>query len=167
MARLVCQSTDRQDDGKCGARAERQRVVFGTSLLGQFTRFAAVGLAATAIQYLILIVAVEIFGSSAAVGSGVGYVMSSAANYSLNYRFTFDSTRAHTSALSRFIVVSLVGLLLSVALMTLFAGYWRTPYLLAQVVVTAITLIWNFIGSALWSFASPPAVTIDPTSRSP
>jgi putative flippase GtrA len=124
-------------------------------LIRQFTRFVVVGGVATAIQYAILIACVEALGWTAAAGSGVGFVLSSIVNYSLNYRFTFRSSRAHRSAVWRFVVVSSGGLLLNVGLMALFVSHWRVPYMPAQVLVTGITLVWNFTGSACWSFVSP------------
>jgi putative flippase GtrA len=128
-----------------------------------------VGLVATAIQYLILAIGVEAFGWGPVVGSGAGFVLSSIANYALNYRFTFRSSRAHASAMWRFVVVALGGLLLNVALMALFVDRWRIPYMPAQVLVTAITLVWNFTGSAFWSFVTPAsasnAAPAEPVSR--
>jgi putative flippase GtrA len=135
------------------------------SLLPQFARFAAVGVVATAIQYITLMIGVELLGWSAATGSGVGFVLSSVVNYVLNYRFTFRSSRAHASALWRFGVVTSIGLLLNVLLMMLLTEHWRFPYLLAQVLVTGMTLIWNFTGSVYWSFVPPDAASAGPVSR--
>jgi putative flippase GtrA len=130
----------------------------------QFARFVLVGLIATAIQYGILALGVEVLGLRADISSGIGFALSAIVNYLLNHRFTFRSSRAHSSALWRFTAVAGVGLLLNVSLMGLLAERWRVQYLLAQVLVTAITLFWNFIGGALFSFADPPART-QPISR--
>ena len=123
--------------------------------LMQFARFALVGLVATAIQYGILASSVEIFGLRADTGSGIGFALSAIVNYLLNHRFTFRSSRAHSSALWRFMAVAGVGLLLNVGLMTLLAERWQLQYLLAQALDTAVTLFWNFIGGAVFSFADP------------
>lgn len=120
----------------------------------QFIVFAAVGVTATALQWGILIIGVEFFRWPPAVGSGVGFLISASANYLLNYRLTFRSSRAHLSAASRFFVVAGFGLLLNVALMQLLTNHWRFQYLLAQTVATIVVIAWTFSGSAFWSFAS-------------
>jgi putative flippase GtrA len=119
--------------------------------------FAVVGAIATGIQYLVLVLCVEVFGTSPALGSGIGYVLSSVANYAINHRFTFRSSRSHPSAVGRFLVVASIGLVLNVSMMTLFAEHLRIQYLLAQVLATGVTLVWNFLGSAFFSFANPAA----------
>ena len=124
-------------------------------VIPQFLTFAVIGLAATAIQYCILIVGVELFGLSAPLSSGVGFAVSSVANYLLNYRVTFRSSRAHASAAARFAIVAIGGLLLNVACMELFAEHWQVQYVLAQVLATAIALIWTYFGNACWSFTNP------------
>jgi putative flippase GtrA len=119
----------------------------------QFFKFVAVGLLATAIQYGVLLAAVELFGLPATMGSGIGFVLSAAANYYLNHRLTFRSERQHLSAASRFVVVSAVGLLLNVAVMQLLTVHWRIQYVLAQVVATALIVSWSLCGNAYWTFA--------------
>ncbi len=121
----------------------------------QLAGFAVVGVVATAIQYGILAVSVSLCDLRADIGSGIGFVGSASVNYLLNHRCTFRSTRPHSSALWRFLAVASVGLLLNVSLMALLAGRWHVHYLLAQVPVTGLTLLWNFIGSAFFSFADP------------
>lgn len=133
-------------------------------LLGQFARFAVVGLIATLIQYGVLAVGVEWFGLRSDLSSGVGFVLSAIANYLLNHRFTFRSSRSHSSAVWRFIAVATVGLLLNVSLMSLLAEHWHIQYLLAQVLVTGIVLLWNFFGGVFFSFANPAAGG-EPVSR--
>lgn len=120
--------------------------------LAQLVRFVIVGLFATGLQYAILICSVEALDLPAPIGSGLGFAVSAIANYALNYRFTFRSTRAHSAAVWRFVVIAAVGLLLNYALMLLFAEHWHVPYLLAQILVTGITLIWNFCGNGFWTF---------------
>ena len=128
-----------------------------TQLLGKFLRFVLAGLLATLLQYAVLVLAVEVFRLSPPIGSGIGGLLSAAANYYLNHRFTFQSTRPHRSAAYRFALISATGLAINVGLMQWLAVRQSIPYLLAQVVVSAIVLVWNFTGSTLWSFATPEA----------
>jgi putative flippase GtrA len=124
-------------------------------LLHQFGRFVVVGLLATGLQYAILVFCVQALGLRPALGSGLGFALSAGVNYILNHRFTFRSGRAHLSAIWRFIAVAGIGLLLNIGLMEVLVERWRVQYMLAQLVVTAITLLWNFAGSAFFSFVNP------------
>jgi putative flippase GtrA len=123
--------------------------------LRQFLAFAAVGTAATAIQYCILVAGVEWVGWAPPLSSGVGFTVSSVLNYLLNRLLTFRSSRPHASAASCFAAVALGGLLLNAACMGLLVEHWHIQYVLAQVVATLTTLIWTFCGNAFWSFANP------------
>ena len=81
----------------------------------KFGRFVFVGGICTAIQYLLLVIFVEGPGLAVTLASTLGYLMSSAANYFLNYRFTFNSSSLHRVALPRFSLIVSAGLLLNAA----------------------------------------------------
>ncbi len=114
--------------------------------------FAGVGAVSTLLQYLILVLCVERFGISAVAGSSIGFVCSAIFNYLLNYHFTFRSDNPHLVAASRFALVASVGLAINTGLMALFVHYSALPYVVSQVITTAVVLVWNFLGNALWSF---------------
>lgn len=118
----------------------------------QLLRFCVVGAAATAIQYVTLILGVETLGASATIASGVGFVISAFVNYSLNYRFTFASSRSHWLTSRRFAVVTSAGLIINLLLMATLNDAFHLQYMWAQIMVTAIVLFWNFCANALWSF---------------
>ena len=121
----------------------------------RFTRFALVGAAATAIQYGILIALVRAAGANPTLASSIGFLLSSVANYALNYRYTFRSTRRHGPAVARFALLCGVGLLINAALMRALIGAgWH--YVLAQVLATLAVLLWNFAGNSLWTFGAGP-----------
>jgi len=120
----------------------------------QFVVFVAVGATATALQYGILFIGVEWFGLNAVVASCLGFVLSAVVNYWLNYHLTFSSANTHAVAASRFVLVAVAGLAINAGLMALFVTRLRMAYALGQLLTTAIVLMWNFIGSARWTFAS-------------
>jgi putative flippase GtrA len=121
-------------------------------LSGQAARFLVVGAISTAIQYVVLVIAVELFDMRADVGSALGYLISAAVSYVANRRYTFRSDAPHKQAAFRFVVVLLVGLAMNTLCMTLLAEHWGVPYIAAQVIATGIVTVWNFLGHALWSF---------------
>jgi putative flippase GtrA len=119
-------------------------------LLERLIRFGLVGAVATGIQYVILILLVHA-GFWPAVASAIGFVVSAAGNYLLNYHFTFRSQRSHGPAAAKFVMLAAVGLAINFALMHVLVGAgWY--YLLAQVCATAVVFLWNFVGNSLWTF---------------
>jgi putative flippase GtrA len=120
-------------------------------MLERLVRFGMVGALATGVQYLILVALVRWAGLWPPVASALGFLVSAVGNYLLNYHFTFFSRQPHAPAALKFLILSTVGLALNAALMEhLMDLGWH--YLVAQVFVTAIVFLWNFIGNSLWTF---------------
>ena len=118
--------------------------------LGKLFRFGLVGAAATALQYLILVLLVH-EGVASPTASTIGFVISAVGSYVLNYHFTFRSRESHGPALAKFMTLVSVGLALNYGLMQLLTGAgWY--YLVAQVCTTGVVFLWNFIGNSLWTF---------------
>ena len=121
----------------------------------RFAMFAAVGVCGTGIQYLVLWLGVEFFAIKAAIASGIGYALGSVANYLLNFFITFKSQsnqQSHRSAAAKFYTITGIGWCINTALMALFVGHWHWGYWLAQLLTTAIGLVWNFSGNHWWVF---------------
>jgi putative flippase GtrA len=121
----------------------------------RFVKFAAVGGIATAIQYAVLVLLVRGARMAPTPASSIGFVLSAGVNYLLNYRFTFQSDRAHGPAVAKFAVLAATGLLINAAIMRLMIGAGM-HYLIAQVCATAVVFLWNFIGNSLWTFGVRP-----------
>lgn len=120
-------------------------------MLERLLRFGLVGALATAIQYLVLVILVRWAGLWPPAASALGFVVSAVGNYLLNYHFTFLSRQPHGPAAAKFLVLAIIGLALNAALMEVLVDFgWH--YLLAQVCVTAIVFLGNFIGNSLWTF---------------
>ncbi|WP_373974401.1 GtrA family protein [Chitinibacter sp. SCUT-21] len=128
-------------------------------ILKQFLTFALVGLCGTGIQYLVLWLGVAWRGDSAAVSaSAIGYLLGSVANYLLNYFFTFKDQhgqKSHREAAAKFYTIAGLGWLLNTGLMLLFVDMLAWAHWPAQLLTTAIGLLWNFAGSRWWAFRHP------------
>ena len=118
----------------------------------QFMNFFVVGLGAAVVHYSLLIGLVEGAKAGTVIATLAGYVGGGIVSYGLNRRFTYLSRRPHHEAAWRFALVAGVGFLLTGALMQLFNGVWGWPYLIAQLVITGIVLIWSFVANRLWTF---------------
>jgi putative flippase GtrA len=120
--------------------------------LTRFVRFIGVGGIATGIQYCVLWGLKEFSGTNTVVGSGIGFCLSALANYAMNYHYTFGTNVGHGTALPRFVVVSAGGLALNSLLLAALLRATPWHYMLCQLIATAVVLLWNFLGSLLWSF---------------
>lgn len=118
----------------------------------QFRRFLLVGGLCTALQYVLLAAGVEWLGMSAVAASTLGFVASAAVNYLLNRRYTWASGEPHAQLLWRFVAVVAVGLALNALFMQLLHGYLHWQYMLAQLLATAVNLMWNFCAHRNWTF---------------
>ncbi len=118
----------------------------------QFARYAIVGVCATATQYTILILLVELFSTEAVIASTAGCIVGSVVSYFMNHRFTFKSEKRHREALWRFYSIVLVGTVLNAGLMYFGIKTLHLQYIVAQVITTGLVLIWNFSANRSWTF---------------
>jgi putative flippase GtrA len=107
---------------------------------------------------------VEFWAMKAAVASGIGYALGSVANYLLNFFVTFKShetQQSHRAAAAKFYTITGIGWCINTGLMLLFVGYWHWGYWVAQLLTTAIGLVWNFSGSHWWAFRHATVKVVD------
>lgn len=120
---------------------------------GLFGRYALIGLWATAVHYSVLVALVELWltnpGPAAAAGAGSGAL----AAYIGNRHLTFASRTAHLRALPRFLFVAAIGALLSGSIVWSGTTLLRLPYLVPQLLATALVLGGGFVLNRQWTFA--------------
>ena len=103
-------------------------------------------------HYGALILLVQIMALNAIVASTAGFVIGAVTNYQLNYHYTFASDKNHAEAMSKFFTVAIVGMLFNGLVMFLCVNLLDMLYLFAQVVATALVLLWNFFANRWWTF---------------
>jgi putative flippase GtrA len=115
-------------------------------------RYAAVGVAATAAHWALLVLLVEGPGLPAWLGSGAGAVLGAQMAFFGNRRLTFDHRGALWPAWWRFMGTALLGGAFGMAVVG--AGVtlgWH--YLLAQAVATVLVMLLTFGVNSVWTFA--------------
>lgn len=118
-------------------------------LVGQFLRFGVVGVVATAIDYLVLMLLSQVVGWDPVPSSAISFSVSLVFNYLASMRFVF-SRREGLSRRREFVifaVLSLIGLFLNSAIMwagTGLAGDGALAVTASKVVATAVVSVWNF-----------------------
>jgi putative flippase GtrA len=120
--------------------------------IGRFGRFAIVGGVATAFQYVVLIVCVRELSLAPVAASAIGFALSSGLNYYLNYRLTFRSSRAHITALPRFLLIAGIGLGANSVAMWVLTKSAHLGYVQAQLIATTLVLLWNYAANRKWTF---------------
>lgn len=122
------------------------------ALFRQFINFTGVGFVSAIGHYGLLIALVQLAGVAAVPASAAGALLGAWINYTLNYHFTFRSSKRHREAVLKFAAVATVGLVLNTLFMWVGVDLIGAHYLLAQVVTTGLVLIWSFAGNRFWTF---------------
>jgi putative flippase GtrA len=114
---------------------------------GSLVRHQAGAIAATVVDYSLMIALVSEAGAAPEVGTAVGAACGGITNFVLGRRWVFRATQ-HDAAIAqarRYAVVSLGGLLLNTAGMHVLASLMHLPYVGARVVVSLfVSVLWNF-----------------------
>jgi putative flippase GtrA len=112
--------------------------------------FSLVGAIGTLAHYSILYVLVEFYKFNPVAASGWGALAGLLVNYCLNYKLTFKSQQSHAQTFPKFALIASLGLGLNLLLMASLTHHLY--YLYAQVITTAVVLIWNFFANSFWTF---------------
>jgi len=121
-------------------------------VIAQFVKYAIAGAGGTAVQYAILFALVELAAAPPVFASTVGAVAGALVNYVLNYHYTFQSRRPHREAATRYLTVSVVGIVLNAAVLALAMTLPGMHYFVAQLLATATVLIAAFLANRTWTF---------------
>lgn len=121
-------------------------------MVDQLWRFFLTGGLATGLQYLVLGIGTSFLEWSAAVSSGIGYLVGSVVSYLMNYFFTFASNSPHVQAAARFYLMVAIGWTINTVVMALLADWAGWNKWVSQLLATGFALVWNFIASRIWVF---------------
>lgn len=128
-----------------------QRLPPGPTAL-QVLRYAAVGACGTGLHYLVMWGLIRTVGAAPVAASTIGACCGAAANYGLNYRFTFRSQRGHQHAAPRFFLVAAFGLGLNALLLGFALHALGLPILWGQLTATASVLAFTYLANRSLTF---------------
>ncbi len=119
----------------------------------QLIKYAGVGGTAALVEwtsFAVLITAARLHYLTAVSAS---FVIATAVNYLLSVLFVFVRGRhpAHKELVLLYLV-SAVGLLLNLLLMSLFVGFLSMPVMPSKIAATGIIFFWNFGARKIWVF---------------
>ena len=113
-------------------------------LINQIGKFFVVGIIATVIDYVILIICKELIGLPILLSTSIAFVISLIFNYILSTKWVFKVSSSRKKSIL-FILFSIIGLLLTEFIMWLLNIKLLINYLIVKVIATAIVMVFNFI----------------------
>lgn len=122
-------------------------------LLDRLSRYAVVGLAATAVHWALLMAFVELAGCPAWQASGLGAMAGAQVAYAGNRALTFRHRGRWWVSWPRFQLTAGGGALLSMTVVTL-AQAAGLHYLAGQFVATVLAMFGTYAVNRRWSFAA-------------
>ena len=117
------------------------------ALFGQIGRFLIVGTLAFFVDYGVLWALVEVLKVNDLIASAISFSVSVIFNYILSTYWVFDCNEKGSKAgtFVVFLLLSISGLLLNLAIMWLAVGFLQIYYLIAKIGSTGIVMVYNFI----------------------
>lgn len=117
------------------------------NLIAQIMKFGVVGILATLLDYVVMIVLTEVFGVPPVASSTISFSISVVFNYLASMRYVFS----HREDMSRrrefiiFLVLSIIGLGINAALMWVGTELAGIDYRIVKLFATAVVMVWNFV----------------------
>ena len=119
-----------------------------------FLKYCVVGVSGTAVDVGALYIFIEYFNLPLLTATTLAFLLAVVNNFILNKIWTFENkSKNYKKLFIKFLIVSLVGLILTNASMyTLveIAGIW---YIYSKLITSGIVLTWNFLGNKFWTFS--------------
>jgi dolichyl-phosphate beta-glucosyltransferase len=118
-----------------------------------FVKYTTVGIAGTCIDVGSLYVLVDVVHLPVLLATVVSFLLAALNNFFLNKIWTFhNDRRAAREQFVKFIVVSSIGLVLTVACMAVLVFVLRLWYIGSKLLTSLIVLFWNFLANKFWTF---------------
>lgn len=116
-------------------------------LLIQIFKFGIVGGIAFVIDYVSLIVCKEVFHLNTLLAAAIAFTISVIYNYIASVKWVFDVNKEKDEKTNFiiFIVLSIVGLIITEIIMWFGTDVLKISYLIIKIVATAIVMVFNFI----------------------
>ena len=115
-------------------------------------KYCLVGLGGYLVYLLLMIGMVEVLNLDPVLASFLSFIPSLIISYTLSRNWVFSSSRNHRAAVSRYLVVIGISLILNVTIMYItihWLGWW---YIYSQILVVVVVPINNYVFNYLWVF---------------
>jgi putative flippase GtrA len=124
------------------------------TLLYKFLKFGVVGLSGMAVDFGITFLLKEKLRVNKYFSNTCGFLAAASSNFILNRLWTFQSDDPDIAfQYVKFLSLSIVGVLLSNAIIYLLHDRWKWNFYFAKLVSIALVVFWNFFASYFFTFA--------------
>lgn len=116
-------------------------------LINQILKFGVVGGVAFLIDYAVLFVCAEFLKLGVLWSAGIAFTISVIFNYIASVKWVFDVNKENDPKKNFiiFIILSIVGLILTEIIMWIGTDLMYIHYLIVKIIATAIVMVFNFI----------------------
>jgi putative flippase GtrA len=121
--------------------------IISNKLVQQIVKFTVVGGLAFIIDYATIIICKEIFNINVLLSAAIAFTVSVIFNYILSIKWVFDvkQKRSKEKNFIYFIILSIIGLILTEIIMWIGTDLVNIHYLFVKIIATAIVMVFNFI----------------------
>lgn len=122
-------------------------------VIRQFVKFAIVGAIGACVDVGTLVILKEILGLNVYLANFFSFSLAVINNYIWNSHWTFaDQEKEHKRQIVQFVIISIIGLVLSEILLYIFHDITHLHYLIAKCLGILVVLFWNFFANRFWTF---------------
>lgn len=116
-------------------------------LIKQIIKFGGVGVLCFLIDFGVLYLLTDIFSFYYLVSAAISFTVSVIVNYLLSVKFVFETNPEYSQTRNfiLFIIFSVIGLLLTEAIMKIGVDFLNWNYMAVKIIATAIVMVYNFI----------------------
>jgi dolichyl-phosphate beta-glucosyltransferase len=118
-----------------------------------FFQYAIVGCIGTAIDLGSLYLLVEFLHIPVLISTAVSFSLAVINNFTLNKYWTFKNKSSNIrKQFIKFLIVSIIGLLITEICMSLFVYGLKIWYMTSKLITSGLVLTWNFLANKYWTF---------------
>jgi putative flippase GtrA len=122
------------------------------AIFGRFFRYGVVGGFGTVIHLVIIFLFVEYFKLTPIVSSVAGFFIVLVVSYFLNRFWTFQTKNTNRFQFIKYVIVSVIGLVINISIMYITIDILLWPYLLGAITMSFFVALTNFILNQVWTF---------------
>jgi len=150
--------TQPPEQGAIAGAVARRLGATSRPVLLQFIKFGIVGVANTALTFIVYTLLLKVFGVWYLAASAIGFAVGATNGFLLNRRWTFREHVGDTLTPVRWAVVQGCGLGVNEGLLYLIVQDGRLDKLLAQALATVVVTVSTFFANRAWTFRMQPPV---------
>ncbi len=129
-------------------------------MVKQFIRFCITGTISAAIDFTVYLSLTRLFdfwSKHLVTTTILAFIIANTNSYFMNKYWTFEQGMgSHAIQYPKFILVSIVGLVINAAFFFSFVHILKFNDIISKIIVAAIILCWNFVANKFWTFIHKP-----------